>query len=302
MNLRWLASASASCFHAAAAIVRGRTLVDGRLAKALAAPAAALAAELTAAGIDVEAFFEQAVPLASAFENNRELAERVLTKLLGRGSHELLAGRLAGWFSQLELAFQNAVPGVVDELALRSGPLREQWEARGPGLLAAIGRRTEGGMLAESAEVVFVFPALGGAAEAHLAFNKITIEAVLTNPLAELPEVVRLGWLLATLNLDLPKYTEAIPRERLERLAKLAMLPVALAAAAEVELTPNKAPSLAEAIVAWRLAEGDGLAETLESWWQTYQEARPAWSVALAALDRLLEAPTNQLAPESQAS
>jgi hypothetical protein len=257
---------------------------------------------LTAAGIGVNAFFDQALPLASAFENNRELAERVLSKLLGHGAHERLAGRLAGWFSQLELAFLRAVPGVVDELALRSSPLREQWEARGPGLLAAIGRRTEAGLLPESAEVVLVFPALGGDGDAHLAYNKIMLEAVLANPLAELPEVVRLGWLLATLNLDLPKYSEAISRDRLDRLAKLAMLPAALAAAADVELAPGKAPSLAEAIGAWRLADAPGLAETLEGWWQTYQDARPAWSVALAALDRLLESPTSELATENRTS
>ena len=301
MNLNWLASASASAFHAAAAIAQGRTLIESPLAEALASPTASLIAELTAAGIGVEAFFGHAVPLAAAFENNRELAGRVLSKL-GRGDHELLAGRLAGWFSQLESAFRNAVPGVVDELELRSGPLREQWEARGPGLLAAIGRRTEPGLLAESAEVIFVFPALGGDAEAHLAYNKITIEAVLTNRQADLPEVARLGWLLATLNLDLPKYAEPIPRERLCRLAKIAMLPAALAGAADVELMPAGAGSLAAAIGAWRLVAADGLAETLEGWWQTYQEARPAWSVALAALDRLLYASTIRLASQSQAS
>lgn len=287
MHIRFLASASASCFHAAGAIARGRPLVDSRLAPALAAPLASLKAELTAAGIDAEAFFAQAVPLAAEFENNRELAERVLNKLRGR---ENLAGRLAGWFSQLESAFLDAVPGVVDQLELRSGPLREQWEARGPGLLAAIERQTEPALLAESAEVVLVYPVIGGAAAAHVLYNKVVIEALLTNPHGELPEVVRLGWLLSSLNLDLPRYSETIPPKRLTRLAPLAMLPAALEAAGEVELAPGGSASLAGAVAAWRLADSDGepLAETLEKWWQTYQDRRPAWSVALAALDRML--------------
>lgn len=290
MQIRFLASVSASCMHAAAAIARGRPLVDVRLAEALAAPAASLSAELKAAGLSVDAFFAQAAPLASAFENNRELAERALAKLRGRENHDLLCGRMAGWFAQLEAAFNAAVPGAIDELELRSGPLRDQWEARGPGLLAAIGRRTEPALLAEAAEVVLVYPATGGEATAHLPYNKIVIEAVLANPYAELPEVVRLGWLLSSLNLDLPRYFGEIPSARLTRLAPLAMLPVALEAAAEVELAAGGPASLAAAISAWRLADSTSksLAETLQAWWQTYQDGRPAWSVALAALDRML--------------
>jgi hypothetical protein len=296
MELRWLASVSASCFHAAAAIARGLPLVDRRLADALAPPVASLTAELAAARLDADAFFREAVPLASVFENNRELAERVLGKLRGRENHELLAARLAGWFSQLESAFKAAAPNAIDELELRSGPLREQWEARGPGLLAAIGRLSERALLAESAEVVLVYPVMGGAAAARLPYNKVVIEALLTNPHGDLPEVVRLGWLLSSLNLDLPRYSEAIPPERLTRLAPLAMLPVALEAAAEVELTPGEPASLARAIAAWRLADSNAepLAETVQRWWQTYHDSRPAWSVALAALDRMLVAPDDQ--------
>ncbi|HUY89780.1 MAG TPA: hypothetical protein VMV10_13685 [Pirellulales bacterium] len=303
MQLRWLASASTSCFHATAAIARGGPLADARLADALASPAASLLGELTAAGLDAEAFFEQAVPLASAFENNCQLADRVLSKLQGPGNHELAAGRLAGWFTQLESAFNHAVPGVVDELELRSGPLREQWEARGPGLLAEIGRQTEPGLLTESAEIVLAYPAVGGAATAHLASNKVVIEAVLANPFGELPEIVRLGWLLSTLNLDLPKYSESIPPERLTRLAKLAMLPVALQSAAELELAPGGPTPLAVAIGAWGLADSqhvDSLAETLRAWRQTYQDNRPPWRVALAALDQMLTTPANQTRAEEK--
>ncbi len=234
------------------------------------------------------------MPLAADFESNRELAERILAKLPS-GSGELnqqAAGRLAGWFTELEAAFTSAVPRVVDDLALRSGPLRDQWEARGPGLLAAIARKTEPGVLPPSAEIVLVHPALGGAGAAYLSYNKAILEAVLTNPLNDLPETVRLGWLLSTLNLDLPKYSETLRRERLPLLARLAMLPAALAAAEDVELIGNP-PSLTRALTAWRLASAgaaQSLAETLSQWWTTYQDSRPPWDVALAALDQLLSA------------
>ena len=46
-------------------------------------------------------------------------------------------------------------------------------------------------------DVLLIHPALGGAGEAHLAYNSVRIEAVLANPNADLPEVVRLAWLIA---------------------------------------------------------------------------------------------------------
>ena len=63
----------------------------------------------------------------------------------------------------------------------------------------------------------------------------MVIEAVLANPRFELPEVVRLGWLLAMLNFDLARYRD--PLSDAERVLPLAMIPPVLAAAAEVELT-----------------------------------------------------------------
>ena len=256
-----------------------------------------MCAELSASGISFATFFGQVVPLAADFENNRELARRVLARLPGRSEaqNEQAAGRFAGWFNELESAFSAAMPGVVDELALRGGPLREQWEARGPGLLAAIGRLTEPGVLAEGGEVVLVYPVQGGGGAAHLAYNKVSFEAVLANPIVELPETVRLGWLLSTLNLDLPKYSEALPRQQLASLAPLAMLPAALAAAQDVELVHGAAPSLGQVMAVWRLAQDDdidALAGTLEPWWKTYQEQRPPWAVALAALEQMLPART----------
>jgi hypothetical protein len=293
--VRWVASLSASCFHATAALVAktplpGTRLTDARLTDALAAPAAGLVEELTAAGIEPAAFFEQLVPLAAGIENNRELAEVALARLIGRQAALAAAGSIYGWLSSLEAAFAMALPGVVDELALRSGPLREQWEARGPGLLAGIERQTEPGLLVDEAEVALVHPALGGAGSAHMAYNKVTIEAVLANPIAELPEVARLGWLLSTLNLDLPRFTENVPRDRVARMAMLAMLPPALSAAEEVELVRGGVAALPTALTAWRLAPlgATDMAQTLAQWWETYRETRPTWAVALSALDRML--------------
>src|SRR5690606_13903802 len=138
---------------------------------------------------------------------HRELAKVALTKTVGRNraTDELLS-KLAGAFGELQRAFDSAVPDAIDQIELRSAPLRELWDARGGGLLAGIGRLTEPELIVQQADVLLLKPALGGAGSAHLPYNSVSIEAVLTNPQAALPETLRLAWLLAQLHHDLPMH------------------------------------------------------------------------------------------------
>jgi hypothetical protein len=304
-ELRWLASASASCFHAVAALLDGRTLTDAAVAEALTLPAAALAETLTGLPRSPADILEHVVALSAGIENNRQLADVATLKALGHARSTYLVDRLAGHFAELEAAFLAAVPDVVEQLSLRWPPLHEQWEARGPGLLFGVRRLTEADLLVESAQVVLVHPVLGGGGAAHLPYNSVRIEAVLTNNAADLPEVVRLAWLVAQLQCDLPMYQGEIHRDRLPRAAALALLPVALTGGTDVELTACDAPAVARALDHWMGGRGscraedgelgvsdgisaDDLAAIVWQWWETYHASRPRWSVALAALDKML--------------
>lgn len=64
-------------------------------------------------------------------------------------------------------AMQRAIPNLQQELELRVRPLKEQWEARGPGLLKTFANLTEESLLVEEAKVLLVHPVLGGGGEAH---------------------------------------------------------------------------------------------------------------------------------------
>jgi hypothetical protein len=291
IRVRWVASASASCLHAVSLLASGKTLTDAALAEALRGPTSDLLASVESR-VPRRHFLDHLVPLAAGIENNRELARVTATKTCGPAVPVDFVDRLAGLLTEAEQAFLRVVPDVVDQLALRSEPLRLQWEARGPGLLAAVARRSAADLLPEAADVVLVHPAAGGGGAAHLPYNSVTIEAVLANPIAELPEVVRLGWLLAQLNADLPRFQGELHRDRLAIVAPLAMLTLVLAAAEEVELARGDRAGLARAIEAWDLrgATPAELADAAWAWWETYQGARPRWDVALAALDRMLPA------------
>jgi len=287
---RWIANSSASALHAAAALLRGMTLADERLAAALEEPAAELGREIEIAGLARDPLLEHLISLAAGIENNRELVQVALNKTVGVDHSAEVRNRLTGRITDVEGAVRRALPTLVDDLALRGGPLRELWDARGPGMLAAAGRIADEGLIVSRADVVLVHPALGGAGVAHLRYNSVRIEAVLANPDAELPEVARLGWLLLQLNLDVPAYSETIPPGRLPRTAALAMIPVALSAAEKVELVRADEPTIRRAAGRWPRWHGATPtdADTLAAWWRTYTQTRPRWPVALAALDKML--------------
>jgi hypothetical protein len=294
MLLRWIASLSASCCHAAAALARGRTLADARLDKALREPALTLGRLVGGEARERDRRWDELTALAAGVENNRELAELYLKKSKGRSAVvEADVSEFAAAIAGLEAAALHAIPGMVDELAARAGPLKLHWEARGPGLLAAVGRMAEANLIAPRADVVLVHPALGGSGAAHLPYNSVRIEAVLTHPLPELPETVRLAWLLAQLQLDLPLHSEHLPGDHLPRLAALAMLPPVLAAAEEVELTTAGRDWTPLAVQHWlgdSEPDHEQVARVLAQWWSTHQTRRPSMAVALGALDEMLAA------------
>lgn len=305
MQLTWRASQSASCFHAAVAETDGLTLVDRELAAAIAGPREQLWNELAESGLPPAEILREMYSLtASGIEGNQLLVQRALLRRTGlaqtsEGAVMRVTGissRIAGRVRDLEVAYRKYFadrhgPPIVDELELRSQPLREQWQAYGPGLMHTIGRLTEPELLVESAEVVLVMPAIGGHGVAHLGNNRVTIEAVLANPVQAIPEVVRLAWLLSQLQIDLPRYSERIPRRRHDWIAMHALLPPALAAAREVEIVPQGVELIPQTLDAWYVGDSTdaaGRAEVLADWWTTFVQNPPAWPVALGALDALL--------------
>lgn len=290
-ELRWIASVSASALHAAGALSEGRNLTDVRLRDAIATPVASLHAEITNSSLPVRRYWKQLLALSHHIENNRDLATTAIRKVAAwRTQYDSLAGRLSELITAVENAVLRAVPGIVDELANRSRPIREQWEARGPGLLHQIGKLTDERLLVENAEVVLVLPVLGGGGAAQLSNNSVRLEAVLTNNIPRLPEVVRLAWMVAQLNCDLPIFGESLSAERLTWISQLGLLPPTIQAAQEVELTELIPQTMALAIKHWQFDEPvqDDVADVLFAWWQTYLETRPDWKTALGALDQML--------------
>lgn len=292
MQLFWKSSSSASCIYAAWKLAQGETLVDIELAAAIAPHAASLESLVTTAGIPRENFWRLLMGLSSEYPGNRQLAEVVLAKVSGRGAASgPLLPKLTSIIDAIEAEMARLLPRLTQELPLRSGPLREQWEARGPGFLRCIAKATEQELLAPQATIMVVHPATGGGCEVYLEGNQVLCEGLLANPTPKLPEVIRLGWSLSQLQLEVPRYRENIHASRLLPLARLAMLPPALHAAEEVELVHNSKGLFGLALRTWNVlpVEDDSpVIGLLQQWWLEYQLNRPAWSMAMASLDQML--------------
>jgi hypothetical protein len=304
MELTWKASEPASALYAANCLAERQPIADVRLGEAYAPVVAVALGELETCGVPPEPMLAVLAGLAAAgVDDSRQLVEQALRKLAGIGdTANPFIGRLAGAVSGLKSGFQNAHRAtaanesseLVDELLLRGRPIFEQWDARGPGMLDQIARSTEERVLVPRADVVLVYPLVGGHGVAHRTVNVVTFEAVLANPVETLPEIVRMAWLLAQLNLDLPIYADHIPAAGRDSVGKLGVVPPVLAAAEYVELASFSVETLRQALTAWRVVgvevsdpELSALADTLFNWWHTYQEGSTPWAVALAALEQM---------------
>lgn len=279
-----------SCLHAAEAVCRGVPLVDARQAAAISEPAAALYREIRTLNLPQASFWRHLFGHSLDADNERELVDVALLKTVGRDQiSEQGAQRLATAIYDVKVAAKRESPNLVEELELRCKPLREQWEARGPGLMREAAQWSDARILVPRADVLLVQPVLGGGGEAHLAYNSFRIEAVMVNPHPSLPEVVRFGWMLSQLNLDLPVFSEIIHGQRLPYVAQIAMMPLVLKAAEVVELAECNQSTLELALSSWRVATPLGVdaVDVIWQWWRTYLETRPPWHVALAALDRM---------------
>lgn len=257
---------------------------DSPLLESLARLRAACAEER----VPAEAFLDHVVPLSFTTPNHRELAERVLVKTIGRAETGMRLNRFHGVVIEIMAAADKLVPAAKNSPA--SGFLQQKWGLHGAGLLAGISNLSEPAVLVEAADIVLVDQAANIVGRAYSPYNLVCVTNVTEDTSPELPEVVRLAWLLSLLNLDLPRYAEQVRLNPQATVAALAMLPLALQASQMIELGTCDVSMIRQAVADWLPFEDnrDRKADTLNQWWDVYQSTRPHFAASLAALDQLL--------------
>ena|GEM_PF-2682976 len=89
------------------------------------------------------------------------------------------------------------------ELELRAGLVSEQWEIRGPGLLAALTRHLDSALPLKPLQIELVLPIHGGSGQ-YLRGDRAWLEALLHDVSPQFSETLRVGWLVACQACDEP--------------------------------------------------------------------------------------------------
>lgn len=289
MKITWDLTPRTSLLHALWAAGADRPLADPRLGKTVIHAAKALHSALLEATITPDPFWEQALPLGGQVSQTLDLLSAALEACgIPQGTRAAVVPKLARLLDDAEAQVGGAWPSLAEELTLRHRPLREQWETRGPGLWGWLCRQFPGVGGPSACRVLAVLPAVGGGGWLHRPHQALRMECVLANPHGELPEVVRLAWLVAQAACDWP--TELDRGHDLHRLTALALLPATLAAADELELVACPGALVAGALSVWMPAAAGALAESLCAWWQQVAHGPYPWPQALVALDHVLAA------------
>jgi hypothetical protein len=197
---------------------------------------------------------------------------------------------VAGAIRQLEAILAEDQPQLAVQLQYRLNPLQQQWDGYGNAIFAHLRRLTKVPNKDSTVDVLLVSPVVDGDGFACVGHRSIVIEALFVNPVAGLPEVLRLSWLAAQIAFAAAAKINSEAR-RMRDVNALALIPCILAVGEIVELTrcDEAAVQLALKEFAPRQPIGDGLENKLLHWWETYLQTKPSWDIALAALDRSLQ-------------
>ena len=167
------------------------------------------------------------------------------------------------------------------EIHLRIRPLREQWEARGPGMHAFLSRRISWLELPERLLVDLAKPGAGSRADGVSA-SSIHFELFLVNPWPQLPEVARLAWLCAR---------SAVFESHHDARVAAALIPPVIEAAEYVELATLDASTITVALEHWFHKSPGLTGEQLLAWWREMDprafQVKAAWLHAARKLDPL---------------
>ncbi len=290
MNIRWLTKPDASALYAARTLVETGKLTDPKVASRIGAWAEQMRAAVADIPLPPSLVWEQLIGASGETCVSQPHLDRTarLTGYAALSDRDLFR-ELTKTSLTLVLHYVQGAGKVPQELWLRSGPLRQHFEARGPGLLHALVRQLGRARDPEYVDVILVLPARGGGGFALPWTDVVVLEAMLANPLDDLPEVVRFCWLLAQLNFPVPEGREG-PAEVTERarLASVALIPPVLEAAEYVELARYHEAAIARALEAWHVAPASPatLAGQLAAWWKECRESSLDWQQAWNTLVR----------------
>ncbi len=188
-RLKWIPGDRLTVIHAARNYLAGVESVDPSIHRLISDSLGDLYDRLLAAEIDMTVFWRRLQCAVAAGDDDQSACSAAL---LAAGCSPLasdqVASAITSKLTDLRLGYQQRQPKLAEQLTLRSRPLREQWDGFGGGLTKRIAKLTHESFIPKSATVLMLSPYCGGDGELDVDSSRLWMEAVLANPVPQLPK------------------------------------------------------------------------------------------------------------------
>lgn len=292
VSITWSSNQTASAVYAAARATRW--LGFGSISpifSSMAAASQSLERTLNESTSDIDQLWQTLLSIAKTCDSLSEFTEHLLTQPL---FSDLDPQQLSTALGKCTRAFQDCCPRFDEEMQYRQLPLRNLWEAEGPGLLQAIAQQA-GITLPPQVSIGLMQPISNGGGLASYDRSGILVEAVLNHQDPRLPETLRLGWLIA--QCSLPVRSGRTDYGDVSQHA-LALVPFTLSVGEQAGATILNTDVILAALKHWaggphwrpqEITQPEMMAEVLHTWWTETASSKLDWHASVDDLSSRLE-------------
>jgi hypothetical protein len=290
VTIRWITQPELSVAHAAYIVATGAPCVDPKTEALMIEAVTAINTRLISSSLDVREFWQT---YRSQMAMNREGSKACSAALLAAGCSEFqleqTAKAITSRLSEGRMEFHRRFPKLGEQLELRGRPLKERWDTVGAGLLVDVQRQVWGDSPPDrwwpaKTEGLLVQPMRGGDGGCEPSAARIWVEAMLTDADPQVPEVLRVAWLITCLAID-NHLAAASPM--LIQAWSLAAVPLVLTAGRQLEVIRGDTLPVQSATQLWQLG-GEMVGDKVDFWWHENRSSQSPLPVAVKELEHLL--------------
>lgn len=299
LNLRWKAQVELSVAHASFVVATGANCTDRKIEQTLISPVTDINNRLLSASLDIGAFWKRYL-LEILRESSMQQACTEALECSGCGEMQIEATSKAicSRLSDARLGFLTRFPKLSEQLPLRLKPLRDRWETVGQGLLLDIARQIwrepPNQWWPATTSAMMIQPMRGGDGGFDLESQSLWMEAVLTDVEPEVPEVLRMAWLITRMAIHSHIQTKSADPS-LAKPWSLVSVPLVLSAGKSLELVRGDELPIRRAMELWQFGDTE-TAQTLAVWWPQFLDSDQPLPAALKILQHRLESSNSHTA------
>ncbi|MEM9589341.1 MAG: hypothetical protein AAGA03_18820, partial [Planctomycetota bacterium] len=263
VTVRWSGDTELSLVHAAMSVAANERCTDPKTEQVLMSRVTAINNRLASSGVDVGTFWRRLMQETAVSKSvtDRQRRQNSEIALAAGGASELqleqTTSAVIRLLAECRRAYTARYPKLDEQLVLRGGPLKDRWESYGQGLLGLIAHRIWDGSPPSDwwpprISGVLIQPIRGGYGNIDAESQRFWMEAMLTDVDREVPEVLRIAWLVSLIASEILTADRSTATGQIVSLPwALGLVPIVLSAAAELEITPGGQLPIALAIGRW---------------------------------------------------